>query len=200
MVFFPYPFSRYTRKMAHSLSKSIQQPCMVWMKVLFLSSFFFLPHSDQRSDELMSWESVCYLSIVYPPVHPQFTQKAFLFQFKIELDSNGFDDSSNHSSQFLFLEISKFQILWAIWSFSGESVSLEIKLNDNVILCVIKTKTLGVYVDKALSWCDHIQKTCSEIIRNLYLLQQMKIPLWMLTRDSVKPDELFIITSLLSLL
>jgi hypothetical protein len=57
---------------------------------------------------------------------------------------------------------------------SQEHVSLEIKLDGNVIPCVTKTKILGVHVDNVLSWADHIKHVRNKITSNLYLLKQIK--------------------------
>ena len=57
---------------------------------------------------------------------------------------------------------------------SGNEVSLKIKLEENEITSVTKTKILGVHVDNVLSWNHHVKHVCSKIANNLYLLKQIK--------------------------
>lgn len=40
--------------------------------------------------------------------------------------------------------------------------------------CVSSTKLLGVHLDSALSWENHIEHVKNKVSRNLYLLQQIK--------------------------
>ena len=72
--------------------------------------------------------------------------------------------------------VSSRQKLWHTQRAQGGQgdVSLEIKLEANVIPCVTKTKILGVHVDNVLSWADHIKHVRGKIASNLYLLQEIK--------------------------
>lgn len=52
--------------------------------------------------------------------------------------------------------------------------NLNIKIDNDTIPCVSTTKILGVHFDRDLSWNEHIKQVHTKIVRNLYLLQQIK--------------------------
>ena len=53
---------------------------------------------------------------------------------------------------------------------------IDLKIDDTVIGLpwVSRTKILGVHLDDALSWNVHIKNVYNKIVKNLYLLQQIK--------------------------
>ena len=52
--------------------------------------------------------------------------------------------------------------------------SLNIKLDNTIILPVDNTKFLGVIIDKNLSWKDHISKTTNQLSRNIGILRKLR--------------------------
>ncbi len=55
-----------------------------------------------------------------------------------------------------------------------ENISINVEIDSASIPCVSSTKILGVYCDNVLSWEEHIRHIHNKIVRNLYLLQQIK--------------------------
>jgi len=55
-----------------------------------------------------------------------------------------------------------------------QPVSLDVQINGITIPCVSSTKLLGVHIDNVMCWDEHIRVIHNKIVRNLYLLRQIK--------------------------
>ena len=53
-------------------------------------------------------------------------------------------------------------------------VNLDVQINGSTIPCLSTTKILGVHIDNVVCWDEHIRVTHNKIVKNLYLLQQIK--------------------------
>ena len=66
-----------------------------------------------------------------------------------------------------------------------DDVCMNVQIDDDPIPFVTKTKLLGVHLDNNLTWQDHIKHIHNKIVKNLYLLKQIKDYL------SIKDRKLF---------
>jgi hypothetical protein len=73
----------------------------------------------------------------------------------------------------LFINPSKTHYILFQTKHSRQESNVKILIKSSEIANVKSTNFLGVVIDNTLSWEDHVEKTCSRISRNLFLITRL---------------------------